>query len=130
MSFFQSLISILMFVRIKFALYNKDMENETEQPQSKPNRRRSMNTDELKSLTIMGEQLKLVPRIYQELKEMRQEMNGRLRAVEIKAITNETKISNLKEDVDDHSKKSNIWDGILAISTVIGTIIGSLFGNK
>lgn len=57
-------------------------------------------------------------------------LESRLRDAENKTVQNSTEIANVKKDLDIVQKKSNQWDLILAVITLLSGIITLVFGGS
>lgn len=57
-------------------------------------------------------------------------VDSRIREVEGASIVCKTDMENLEKDMDDIHRKSNAFDGVLTFFTILGSILGIIFGNK
>ena len=64
------------------------------------------------------------------VKEQNKAFDARLRILETDSAAFKAECENINKDVDALNAKSTLWDGILGIVAIIGTIIGSILGGK
>lgn len=57
-------------------------------------------------------------------------LDDRIRGVEGQTVECRTDMANMKDDIDDLQKRSNLWDGFIGAFSILGTILGVIFGNK
>jgi hypothetical protein len=64
------------------------------------------------------------------LPKMFEAMDARMRAMETKMATCEAGNADNTKEIDALRGKSNLLDAVIGLGTVIGTIIGVIFGNR